>query len=176
MSKNRPVGYTRSLSPPDYPDNKFEANLHANCGRLCGEIAPSFSFSPISHPPTPTIGQLTTAVFARTVIHILAKVTHLHLTGREPVLRAEIQIKKAEPTRISLSPALSAVINLIARQRRTWQQTESLSTAAQPHRFPPKYRWFTLGGLEILRLWLWICNQPGKKSGFLCSAEFNLPG
>lgn len=102
---------------------------------------------------------------------------HPRASDRErAVLGAEIQIKKAEPTRISLSPVLSALINLIARQRKSWQQTESLSSAAQPRRFPPKYRWFTPGGLKILRLWLWICNQPGKKSGFLCCAESNLPG
>lgn len=52
-------------------------------------------------------------------IHILAKVIHLHLTGRELVLGAETQIKKAEPTRISLSPVLSVAINLIARRRKT---------------------------------------------------------
>lgn len=53
------------------------------------------------------------------VIHILAKVIHLHLTGRELVRGAEIQIKKAEPTRISLSPVLSVAVNLIARRRKT---------------------------------------------------------
>lgn len=48
--------------------------------------------SPISHPPTQTTGQLTTTVSVTTLIHILAKVTHLHSTGRETVLQAEIQI------------------------------------------------------------------------------------
>lgn len=46
--------------------------------------------------------------------------------------------------RISLSPTPSIVINLISQQRETWQQTERLSSTAQPHRIPPKYQWFTL--------------------------------
>lgn len=51
-----------------------------------------YSLAPLAHPPTLTIGQLTTTVSITIISHILVKVTHLRPTGREAVLGAEIQI------------------------------------------------------------------------------------